>query len=47
MDVAKKLVAAMLLAVFAFGAVACDAKGSVDGGGASAEIEGDGDQGDD
>ena len=42
MDVARKLLAVALFATLVFGTAACDAQGSVDDGGASAEIEGEG-----
>jgi hypothetical protein len=42
MDVARRLLAAILVGVFALGAVACDAQGSVNGDGANAELDAEG-----
>ena len=45
MEIARKLVIALMAAVFAFGAVACDARGSVNGEGLEGEIDGEGGEG--
>ena len=43
MNAARRLLAALLVALFALSAVACSAEGNVDGEGAGAEINAEGD----
>lgn len=45
MDVARKLLVALIVALFSFGAVACDAEGSIGEGGLEGEVEGEGGEG--